>query len=190
VARERKSQDRRARPADVRERLGGRSIALVGLMGAGKTTVGRRLAATLGLPFTDADLAIEEAAGMSIPEMFELHGEAHFRGGERRVIARLLGEGPQVLATGGGAFLDKRTRKAIAKAAVSVWLRAELPLLLRRVSRRGNRPLLNHDPEVVMKRLMEERYPVYAAADFTVDSRDVAHEVMVREIVDMLAANL
>jgi len=185
-----KAAGQRARASQLLQRLAGRSVVLVGLMGAGKTTVGRRLAAKLGLPFTDADCAIEEAAGMSIPEIFELHGEDHFRDGERKVIARLLDEGQQVLATGGGAFLDERTRGRIAERAVSVWLRADLPLLLSRVLRRGNRPLLKSDPEGVLKRLIDERYPVYAAADVTVDSREVAHDVMVRDIVDKLTASL
>lgn len=160
-----------------------RSIALVGLMGAGKTTVGRRLAATLGLPFADADHEIETAAGMSIPEIFERHGEAHFRDGERRVIGRLVAEGPMVLSTGGGAYMDKATRDLLAAKAVTVWLRAELDLLVKRTARRGNRPLLKSDPGGTLARLIEERYPVYAQADITVDSRDAPHEAMVEAVV-------
>jgi shikimate kinase len=173
----------------IRHRLGDRAIVLVGLMGAGKTTVGRRLAERLGLPFTDADHEIEAAAGKSIPEIFADHGEAYFREGERRVIARLLEAGAQVLATGGGAFIQEETRARIKERAVSVWLRADLPLLLKRVARRSNRPLLqNGEPEAVMRRLMEARYPIYAEADIIVDSRDVAHGTMVADVIQALAA--
>ena len=143
-----------------------RSIVLVGLMGAGKTTVGRRLAQKLGLNFVDADAEIERAAGETIPEIFERHGEAAFRDGERRVIARLLEDGPQVLATGGGAFMDETTRANIAARGISVWLRADFDVLMRRVARRGNRPLLKQgDPRRTMERLIGERYPVYERAD-------------------------
>jgi len=169
--------------------LDGRSIVLVGLMGAGKTTVGKRLAGTLKLPFTDADAEIEKAAGKSIEEIFAEHGEPYFRDGERRVITRLLQDGPQVLATGGGAFMNASTRSKIKEAGISVWLRADLPLLLKRVLRRSHRPLLKQsDPRSVMERLIEERYPVYALADITVDSRDVPHDLIVKEIVDALTA--
>ncbi len=129
-------------PATVRERLGARSAVLIGMMGAGKSSVGRRLAARLGLSFVDADSEIETAAGCSIPEIFERHGEEHFRDGERKVIARLLEHGPQVLATGGGAWMNEVTRETIAASGVSVWLKADFDVLLRRVKRRGNRPLL------------------------------------------------
>ena len=172
----------------VTEALGSRSIVLIGLMGAGKTTVGRRLAQRLGLPFVDADQEIEAAAGKTIPEIFADHGEAYFREGERRVIGRLMLRGPQVLATGGGAFMDPATRAAIAEHGVPIWLRADLPLLMKRVRRRSNRPLLNNeDPEGVMKRLMNERYPVYSQARFVVDSRDVPHDLIVNEILRLLA---
>ncbi len=175
----------------IRERLGRRSIVLVGMMGAGKTTIGRRLATRLQLPFLDADHEIEQAAGKSIPEIFADHGEMQFREGERRVIARLLAGGPQVLATGGGAFMDAATREAVARQGVSVWLRAEFDVLLRRVRRRPNRPLLQTaDPEATLHALMDRRYPVYAQADVTVLSRDAAHEAIVDDVVAALAAFL
>jgi shikimate kinase len=173
--------------AAARERLGHRGIVLVGMMGAGKTSVGRRLAEAMGLRFIDADAEIEAAAGCTISEIFATYGEAYFRDGERRVIARLLGEGQKVIATGGGAFMSEETRERIAAAAVSVWLKADIELLLQRVRRRNNRPLLKvDDPEAVMRRLIEERYPVYARADITVESRDVPHEIIVGEILDAL----
>ena len=151
----------------------GCSIVLVGLMGAGKSCIGRKLAQRLDLPFVDADTQIEEAAGCSIEQIFDQYGENYFRDGERRVIHRLLQEGPSVLATGGGAYLDERTRKAIREHGVAVWLRAELPLLLRRTSRRDNRPLLKRgDPEEILRALIMKRHPVYAKADVTVDSVD------------------
>ncbi len=165
------------------------SLVLVGLMGAGKTTVGRRLAAALDLPFADADQEIEAAAGATITEIFERHGEAAFRDGERRVIARLL-DGPVcVLSTGGGAFMDLETRKKIKQNAVSIWLRADLDLLMERVLRRPTRPLLQQDdPRKVMQRLMDERYPVYAEADIIVDSGNGPHEAVVAKITDALKA--
>jgi len=167
-----------------------RPIVLVGLMGAGKTTIGRRLAARLGLPFLDADAEIESAAGMSIEEIFARHGEAHFRAGERRVIARLLTGAPVVLATGGGAFMDPETRSLIKEMALSIWLRADLDLLLKRVAKRNNRPLLKTgDPREVMTRLMSLRYPVYAEADMTVDTVDGPHDNVVRMICDRLLAH-
>jgi shikimate kinase len=173
--------------SNIRTSVADRSIVLVGLMGAGKTTVGRRLAERLGLPFIDADLEIERAAGKTIPEIFADHGEAYFRDGERRVIARLLDNGPQVLATGGGAFMNAETRTLIAGRGLSVWLRADLPLLMKRVRRRSNRPLLDTtDPEVVMRRLIDERYPVYAEAAITIDSRDLSHNVIVNDLLQAL----
>ena len=173
--------------AGVLEMLGNNSIVLVGLMGCGKSAIGRRLAACLKLPFVDADDEIEKAAGKSISEIFEDHGEAEFRDGERKVITRLLSGGPQVLATGGGAFMDATTRARVAEHGVSVWLRAELPVLMRRVSRRDNRPLLKTGkPAAVMAKLMEERYPTYAKADIVAESRDVPHEQIVSEIVAKL----
>jgi shikimate kinase len=173
----------------VHRGLNNRPIVLVGLMGAGKTSIGRRLAAKLGLSFVDADQEIEKAAGKSIPEIFADHGEPYFREGERRVIARLLDNGAQVLATGGGAFMNDETRARITAASISLWLMADLPLLMKRVSKRDNRPLLKQDdPEAVMRNLMDTRYPVYAQADITVESRDVQHAQMVNEVVRALAS--
>jgi shikimate kinase len=171
--------------------LGHRHIVLVGLMGAGKSSVGRRLAARLGLAFVDSDHAIEEAAGMSIAEIFEKRGEGEFRSGERRVIQRLLGQAQQVIATGGGAFMDQETRQSIKGQGVSLWLKADLPVLLRRVQRRQDRPLLKTDnPEQTMRDLMEKRYPVYAEADITVISDDHTHEVMVQRAIEALCQHL
>lgn len=179
------------RVAVLLRRLGGRSIVLVGMMGSGKTSVGRRLAARLGLDFADADAEIETAAGMTVPEIFAKHGEAYFRDGERRVVARLLDERQRVLATGGGAFMSQQTRDRIAAQGVSVWLKADLDVLLRRVRKRSNRPLLaNVDAEETLRRLMAERYPVYATADFTVISREGPHEAVVESIVSTLEAGL
>jgi shikimate kinase/3-dehydroquinate synthase len=170
--------------------LGPRSVVLVGMMGAGKSSVGKRLAQRLGLSFYDADTEIERAAGMSIPEMFEKRGEAEFRQGEQRVIARLLGEGPAVLATGGGAFMNESTREQIKAQGVSIWLKADFDVLLRRVRKRSNRPLLqNPDPEGTLKSLMDKRYPVYAHADLEIQSRDVAHDVIVDEILTALSGH-
>jgi shikimate kinase len=172
----------------VRQRLGDRPIVLVGLMGAGKTSVGRRLAEKLGVPFVDADHEIEAAAGKPIKEIFADHGEAYFREGERRVIQRLIGNGAQVLATGGGAYMNEETRQRIQEHGISVWLRAPLPLLMKRVAKRQDRPLLHaDDPETVMRALMEKRYPVYALADVSVDSRDVQHGQMVNDVIRALA---
>jgi shikimate kinase len=173
----------------VRTRLGARAIVLVGLMGVGKSTVGRRLAGRLGLHFRDADHEIEAAAGMSIPDIFTIYGEPAFRTGERRVIARLIGEAPMVLATGGGAFMDPETREAVARQGISVWLRADLPILMRRVRKRTNRPLLRDpDPEGVMRRLMEAREPVYATADVAVTSHDGSHDRVVDAVLAALDA--
>jgi shikimate kinase len=172
----------------VRQRLGERPIVLVGLMGAGKTSVGRRLAEKLGVPFVDADHEIEAAAGKPIKEIFADHGEAYFREGERRVIQRLIGNGAQVLATGGGAYMNDETRQRIQEHGISVWLRASLPLLMKRVTKRQDRPLLQaEDPETVMRNLMEKRYPVYALADVAVESRDVQHGQMVNDVIRALA---
>jgi shikimate kinase len=177
--------------AAVRERLAGRSIVLVGLMGAGKSTVGRRLAARLDMPFRDADAEIEAAAGMSVSDIFAIHGEPAFREGEGRVIARLLKEGPIVLATGGGAFMSPDTRARIAETGISIWLKAEFDVLMRRVRKRSNRPLLkNADPEGSMQRLMEARQPIYALADITVESRDAPHERVVDDALNALHALL
>ena len=172
----------------VRQRLGTRPIVLVGLMGAGKTSVGRRLAEKLGIPFVDADHEIERAAGKTIKDIFAEHGEPYFREGERRVIQRLIGNGAQVLATGGGAYMNDETRARIQEHGISVWLKASLPLLMKRVSKRQDRPLLQaEDPEGVMRTLMEKRYPVYALADVTVESRDVQHGQMVNDVIRALA---
>ncbi|ODR99343.1 shikimate kinase [Methyloceanibacter methanicus] len=185
------NRDRDRKLAEIRRSLGTNSLVLIGLMGAGKSAVGRRLAASLNLPFTDADGEIEEAAGQTIGEIFAEHGEAYFRTGERKVIARLLENGPQVLATGGGAYMDPETQAAIKEHGISIWLKANLRVLMKRVGRRDNRPLLQVDnPETVMKKLMAERNPVYARADITVESRDVPHEIMVANIVDALSARL
>jgi shikimate kinase len=171
--------------------LGRRSIVLVGMMGSGKSSIGRRLAARLGIPFSDADAEIEKAAGMSISDIFFIRGEAEFRHGEARVIARLLENGPQVLATGGGAFMNSDTRAAIASKGISIWLNAEFDVLLRRIRRRQDRPLLKTgDPAEVLRKLIQERYPIYALADLSVESRDVPHEKIVDEIVGLVAAHL
>lgn len=184
----RKSEARQA-AVGLKERLGKRSIVLVGLMGCGKSSVGRRLATKVGLPFVDADQEIEIAAGKTIPEIFADYGEDHFRDREHLVIARLLGNGPQVLATGGGAYMRADTRKAIEEAGIAVWLRAELDVLMRRVLRRDDRPMLKTaDPEATMRKLIEVRYPIYAEADLVVESRDVTHDVVVNEIVAALKA--
>lgn len=168
-----------------------RSIVLVGLMGAGKTSVGRRLAKTLALPFVDADEEIEAAAGCSIADFFQLHGEAEFRAGERRVIKRLLAGPVCVLATGGGAFMDPTTRKAIRKNGISVWLRADLEVLLKRVRRRNNRPLLQGgDQRQILQDLMTARYPIYGQADIVVDSCDGPHDDVMRVVITRLSAFL
>lgn len=166
-----------------------RALVLVGLMGAGKSCIGRKLAQRLHLPFLDADQEIEQAAGCSIPEIFERHGEAHFRDGERRVIARLL-EGPvHVLATGGGAFMDEGTRAVIKERGFSIWLRADLDLLVKRTARRDNRPLLKRgNPREILANLMALRYPVYASADVTIESDDGPPEAAVERIVEALVA--
>ncbi|MBN9045109.1 MAG: shikimate kinase [Rhizobiales bacterium] len=175
----------------LRAVLGKRVVVLVGLMGAGKSTVGRKVAAMLGLPFKDADTEIEAVSRMTIPELFAAYGEAEFRDLERRVIGRLLEDGPMVLATGGGAWMNGETRAAIAGAGVSVWLNAELDVLMERVLRRQNRPLLkNDDPRGVMRRLMDERYPVYALADLQLMTRDEKKEIIASELVGLLARHL
>jgi shikimate kinase len=177
--------------ARLRRRLGMRSIVLVGLMGAGKSTVGRRLAGRLGLIFKDADQEIEAAAGLTIPDIFAIYGETSFRDGEERVIARLLREGPMVLATGGGAYMRESTRSRIAESGVSVWLKAEFEVLMRRVRRRPNRPLLqNDDPEGTMRRLMDARHPVYGRADMVVVSGDVPHDRVALDVMMALDAHL
>ena len=170
--------------AAIVEALGSRTLVIVGLMGCGKSSVGRRLAAALELKFIDADEEIEIAANQTVPEIFEMHGEAYFRDGERRVIARVLHGGPQVLATGGGAFMNEQTRANIKAQGVSIWLKAELPVLMKRVMRRDNRPLLKtSDPEARMRELMTIRYPIYAQADLIIESRDVPHDEMVASVI-------
>jgi shikimate kinase len=178
--------------AEIIAALGTRSVVLVGMMGAGKSTVGRRLALRLQLPFLDADSEIELAhAGMTIPEIFAAHGEPYFRDGEARVIARLLDSGPAVLATGGGAFLREETRGRISGKAVSIWLKADADIIMRRVKRRADRPLLQTaDPAATVGRLIMEREPVYRHADLTIWSRDVPHEKIVEECIDALHAFL
>jgi shikimate kinase len=172
--------------------LGGRSIVLVGMMGVGKSSIGRRLAARLGIPFVDADTEIEKAAGMSIADIFARHGEADFRSGEARVIARLLDGGPQVLATGGGAVMNADTRAAIKAKAVSIWLSAEFDVLMRRINKRKNdRPMLQTaDPAATLRELLVVREPFYAKADLTVQSREAPHDAIVSEIMTALAAFL
>jgi shikimate kinase len=177
--------------AEILAALGKRLIVLVGMMGAGKSTIGRRLASRLNLPFVDADAEIEAAAGMTIPEIFELHGEPHFRDGEARVIARLLDSGPAVLATGGGSFMREETRRRIGEKAVSIWLKADPDIIMRRVKRRADRPLLQTtDPAATVSRLLSEREPVYGRADLTIASRDVPHDKIVDECLDALRARL
>jgi shikimate kinase len=177
--------------AEIAAALGKRSVVLVGMMGAGKSTIGRRLSVRLGLPFLDADAEIEAAAGMSIPDIFESRGEAEFRNGEVRVIARLLDGGPAVIATGGGAILRQETRDRIREKAVSIWLKADSDIIMRRVKRRSDRPLLQTaDPEATVERLIREREPVYGLADVTVWSRDVPHEKIVDECLGALYERL
>jgi shikimate kinase len=177
--------------AEISASLGTRSVVLVGMMGAGKSTIGRRLAARLRLPFVDADAEIEAAAGMSIPDIFETRGEPDFRDGEARVIARLLDGGPAVLATGGGAFMREETRQRIRDKAVSIWLKADADIIMRRVKRRADRPLLQtEDPEATIGRLIREREPIYQLADLQLWSRDVPHEKIVDECLDALRLHL
>jgi len=182
----------RASAAAILGLLGSRSIVLIGMMGVGKSSIGRRLAARLGVPFVDADAEIEKAAGMSIADIFARHGEADFRSGEARVIARLLDSGPQVLATGGGAVMNADTRAAIKAKGVSIWLSAELDVLMRRINKRKNdRPMLQTaDPAATLRELLIAREPDYAQADITVQSREVPHDAIVSEIMTALAAFL
>jgi shikimate kinase len=182
-------KDAAACEQQIRRQLGARSIVMVGMPGCGKSALGRRLAPRLELPFVDVDEEIERAAGKSIREIFADHGEAYFRDGERRVIARLLASGPQVMATGGGALLNEETRGNIRRSGVSVWVKADVALLVRRVTKRNSRPLFEgRDAETVVRDLMAARYPIYeAVADLTVESRDVPHEIIVDEIVAALA---
>jgi len=165
--------------------LGGRSIVLVGMMGAGKSSIGRRLASRLGIPFIDADTEIESAAGMTIPEIFEKHGEPYFRAGEARVIARLLDNGPQVLATGGGSVMDPQTRALIGQKSISIWLKADIDVLLKRTKRRNDRPLVEK-----IKDLLPVREPIYAQADIIIQSRDEPHDTIIDEIMGELPKRL
>ena len=165
--------------------LAGRSIVLVGMMGAGKSSIGRRLASRLGIPFIDADAEIESAAGMTIPEIFEKHGEPYFRAGEARVIARLLDNGPQVLATGGGAVMDPQTRALIAQKGISIWLKADIDVLLKRTKRRNDRPLVEK-----IKDLLPVREPIYAQANIIIHSRDEPHDTIIDEIMGELPKRL
>ena len=171
--------------------LGGRSLVLVGMMGAGKSSIGRKLAQRLNLPFVDADSEIERAAGMSIPDIFAKHGEPYFRAGEARVITRLLEGGPQVMATGGGAFMHPQSREVIRAKGISVWLKADFDVLMKRIKRRNDRPLLKtDDPGETLRRLMDERDPVYAEADVTIHSRDVPHDMIIAEIISAVTPRL
>jgi shikimate kinase len=165
--------------------LGGRSIVLVGMMGAGKSSIGRRLAGRLGIPFVDADTEIVSAAGMTIPEIFEKHGEPYFRAGEARVIARLLDNGPQVLATGGGSVMDPQTRALIGQKSISIWLKADIDVLLKRTKRRNDRPLVEK-----IKDLLPVREPIYAQADIIIQSRDEPHDTIIDEIMGELPKRL
>jgi shikimate kinase len=169
----------------VARALGARSVVLIGMMGAGKSSVGRRLGARLGIPFVDADTEIEVAAGMTISEIFAQHGESYFRAGEARVIARLLANGPQVVATGGGSVMDTNTRALIRAKGISIWLKADLDVLLKRTRRRNDRPLVDK-----IKDLLPVREPLYAEADITIQSRDEPHEMIVDEVVNALARRL
>ncbi|HEX5779313.1 MAG TPA: shikimate kinase [Xanthobacteraceae bacterium] len=173
---------------ELRARLGQRTIALVGMPGSGKSSIGRRLAPRLGLIFVDADAKIEEAAGgMTVAEIFTAHGEAEFRALEARVIARLLDEGPSVIATGGGALINDGTRRLIAERSIAIWLKAEIPVLMRRVRRKTDRPLLKgKDPESTLKQLLAAREPLYAQAHIVVTSREGPHETVVDTIVEQL----
>ncbi|POR46802.1 shikimate kinase [Bosea psychrotolerans] len=189
---QRDSKGLRVDREDLRAALGQRAIVLVGMMGSGKSAVGRRLATRLGLPFVDADTEIETAAGMSIPEIFAQRGETEFRDGERRVIGRILTtRAPLVLATGGGAYMNAETRERIAKLGISVWLKAEPEVLMRRVRKRSNRPLLQTaDPDATLRRMLTEREPVYALADLTLISRDDPLDVVVEDVVAALGQHL
>lgn len=176
---------------DVKKALNGRSVVFVGIMGVGKSTIGRRVARLLNMSFVDADAEIELAADLSVAEIFEKFGEPYFRAGERKVIERVLDQGQQLLATGGGAFMNPDTRASIAKSSVSLWLDADIDLVMQRVSRRKTRPLLqNPDPQKIIEQLMETRNPVYAKADFRFASHDVSRDIIAAEIVELLSEKL
>ncbi|MDB5540020.1 MAG: Shikimate kinase [Devosia sp.] len=179
------------RREELQQFLGHRPIVLIGMMGAGKTTVGRRLASRLGRHFVDSDEEVEKAAGMTIEDIFKAHGEADFRAGEVKVIARLLKDENIVLGTGGGAFINPETRALVKASAISVWIKADFELLFQRVSRRSNRPLLKTaNPRETLQKLIEVRYPIYAEADVTVVSRDVPQEQVASEVIDALIEHL
>ncbi|MEP0940685.1 MAG: shikimate kinase [Rhizobiaceae bacterium] len=179
------------RSSTIRRALGGRSIVLVGIMGVGKSTIGKRLSQYLDIPFVDADKEIEKAAGMDIQDIFDQFGEEAFRSGEKKVIKRLMTEGQKILATGGGAFMNEEIRADIAESGVSVWLNADLDILMKRVQRRANRPLLKtEDPEATMVALLEERNPIYALSDIHIESRTVSRDVIAGEVIDLLADKL
>lgn len=179
------------RSSTIRRALGGRSIVLVGIMGVGKSTIGKRLSQYLDIEFVDADKEIEKAAGMSVQDIFDQFGEEAFRTGEQKVIKRLMGEGQKILATGGGAFMNENIRKDIEEGGVSVWLNADIDILMKRVQRRADRPLLKtEDPEATMRALLEERNPIYALADVKIESRTVSRDVIAGEVVDLLADQL
>jgi shikimate kinase len=185
------SANAKAPAAAVLDSIGRRSIVFVGLMGAGKTAIGRKVAQALRLPFIDSDHEIEAVSRMTIPDLFERYGETEFRALEERVVGRLLENGPQVVSTGGGAYMNERTREAIAANGLSVWLKADLDTLMTRVAKKQNRPLLKTaDPRAVMQRLMAERHPIYALADLTVNTRDDRREVIAAEVIQALAALL
>lgn len=176
------------RSSTIRRALAGRSIVLVGIMGVGKSTIGKRLSQYLDIPFVDADKEIEKAAGMTVQDIFDQFGEKAFRDGEQKVIKRLMGESQCILATGGGAFINEGIREDVKAGGVSVWLDASLDILMKRVQRRSDRPLLKTpDPEATMKALLEERNPYYAMADVKIESRTVSRDVIAAELVDLLA---
>ncbi len=177
--------------ASIRDILGRRVIVFVGLMGAGKTAIGRKVAQSLGLPFMDSDHEIESVSRMTIPELFERYGEPEFRALEQRVITRLVRTGPCVVSTGGGAYMDPVSRDAIRSHGVSVWLKADIDTLMERVAKKKNRPLLKApDPRAVMRKLIDDRYPVYALADVTVTTRDAQRDTIAREVLEALGARL
>jgi shikimate kinase len=187
----RAAADRDEKRDEANRLLAGRPLVLVGMMGAGKTTVGRRLANRLGRRFIDSDEEVEKAAGMSIEDIFKLRGEDDFRAGEVKVIARLLKEGEIVLGTGGGAFVNPETRVLVKSAAVSVWIKADFEVLFQRVSRRTNRPLLKTgNPRETLRALMDHRYPIYAEADLTVVSRDVPQDQVANEVIEAIIAGI
>ena len=182
---------RDAQKDELNALLAGRPLVLVGMMGAGKTTVGRRLAARLGRHFVDSDEEVEKAAGMTIEDIFAAHGEADFRAGEVRVIARLLKDRDLVLGTGGGAFMNSETRALVKASGVSVWIKAEFELLFQRVQRRSNRPLLKTaNPRQTLQDLIDKRYPVYAEADVTVVSEDVPQDQVASAVINALIEHL